>query len=258
MQGFKTSTGTIHFTVTGLGMPVILLHGFLEDHTMWQPFVPTLTDWGYQVITVDLPCHGKSRFDGERCSMQEMAEGVVDLCQHLALTDPHIIAHSMGGYVGLEILNLYASKLTLLHSNFWADDTAKKKNRNRVIDIVQKNKRLFIQEAIPALFYKANKKKLVKEIDQLKKIALQISETEIVAATKGLRDRVQHYETMNEHEVNLIQGDQDPTIPQEKLNEEVKRLSRMPQVITISQCGHMSFLEQPAQLIKALKTVLFQ
>jgi 2-succinyl-6-hydroxy-2,4-cyclohexadiene-1-carboxylate synthase len=251
-------TATYITKITGQGKPVILLHGFLEDHTMWEGLLPALLAWGFKVIEVDLPCHGLSRYTEEECSMSDMAESVVALVDYLQLENPHIIGHSMGGYVGLAILKTFAADLTLLHSNFWADDKVKKNNRNRVIEIVQKNKPLFVQEAIPALFYAANKAQLKNEIAALKVTAMGIPAKEIIAATRGLRDRPYQAEVMNKHKVNIIHGTQDPIISRKQLEKEIEQLEQDPDIFYIEDCGHMSFLEKPEQLIKALKQVLFR
>ena len=123
---------------------------FLESSEMWEEIIPHFKN--YQVITVDLPCHGNSRFDGNSCSMGFMAQILHEFFRQIEVKDPIVIGHSMGGYVGLELLNLMPIELILLHSNFWKDSKNKKTDRNRVIEVVLKNHKLFVQEAIPALF----------------------------------------------------------------------------------------------------------
>ncbi|MDG2281025.1 MAG: alpha/beta fold hydrolase, partial [Flavicella sp.] len=49
----------IHFTETGSGTAVVLLHGFLENTTMWNSTVAFLSQ-RYRVIAIDLLGHGLS------------------------------------------------------------------------------------------------------------------------------------------------------------------------------------------------------
>ena len=35
-------TGKIHFTASGKGTPVVLLHGYLETSKIWEPFTEKL------------------------------------------------------------------------------------------------------------------------------------------------------------------------------------------------------------------------
>src|SRR5690606_26597669 len=105
----------------------------MEDSSVWDRLHPVFAEDGYCVITMDLPCHGKSRFNGEICEMTEMAEAVFAILYKFKFFNPIVIGHSMGGYVGLELMKLMACRLILLHSNFWEDPPEKKNDRNRVI-----------------------------------------------------------------------------------------------------------------------------
>ena len=46
----------ISFTDEGKGTAVVLLHGFLENKSMWNAFVPELSK-KYRIITIDLLGH---------------------------------------------------------------------------------------------------------------------------------------------------------------------------------------------------------
>ncbi|WP_051568352.1 alpha/beta fold hydrolase [Crocinitomix catalasitica] len=258
MQEFKGVTGSLFFKQLGIGEPVVLLHGFLEDHHIFDAMTPQLIDLGYQVILIDLPGHGSSRFQGEICTMEFMAGLVNELFDQLKIDYPFIFGHSMGGYVALELLKLRTAKICLLHSNFWEDDAEKKNNRNRVAKIVATNKSLFINESIPSLFYQTNRSRLKVEIEQLKKIALKLAAEEIIAVTRGLRDRKDNTILLNHHSISIIQGEYDPVIPNNKLNEAVEQAAIKPEIIQIPNVGHMSFLEAPAALFNAMKLVLFK
>lgn len=248
----------MHYKIVGKGPAVVFLHGFLEDHKIWNNVYPEFVNAGYTAVLVDLPCHGQSRFQGDICSMKQMANEVYNVLRENNLDPLFVLGHSMGGYVGFELLNLVPFKLILVHSNFWEDNEQKKSDRNRVIEIVKKNKSLFLNEAIPGLFAEQNREMCRPQIEKLINEANKIPSEEIAAATAGLRDRTQSYTQMNEHEVTLIQGDQDPIISNETLYTQIRNLIKIPHVIEIENCGHMSFFEQPAALISALKQVLIQ
>ena len=50
---------TIHYKTTGTGLPVVLLHGFAEDSSIWDNQVEYLKN-NYQLIIPDLPGSGAS------------------------------------------------------------------------------------------------------------------------------------------------------------------------------------------------------
>jgi len=256
MQKFTHNFSTLHYKISGSGKPVLFLHGFLEDHSIWDEIYPVFVDAGFRIILVDLPCHGLSRFDGDNCSMSQMAEIIHAFLSGKNISEPFVFGHSMGGYVGLELLRLRSIKLTLLHSNFWEDSAEKKKDRNRVIDVVKKNKNFFLSEAIPNLFAPENRKKCESIISSLIQKATQIPTSEIIAATAGIRDRKAAYDLLNKNKVNIIQGAADPIVPAELMKSELEKLEKIPEIMLIENSGHMSMWEQPERLINILKSTV--
>jgi pimeloyl-ACP methyl ester carboxylesterase len=254
MKSFSFGEQTVFYQIYGSGEPLILLHGFMEDSSMWDSILSELQD--YKVITVDLPCHGLSRFNEEKCSMALMANAVHELLAELRIENPTIIGHSMGGYVGLELSKLRDIQLVLLHSNFWEDPESKKNDRNRVIEIVKQNKELFIREAIPGLFAPRNLESCKDNIKDLIQKAKQIPAGEIAAVTAGMRDRSANYQMVDQGNVSIIHGDLDPIILTTTLLDELGNLDSLPQVIQIENCGHMSIWEAPEALLAAIKKAL--
>lgn len=225
---------------------------------MWETVVPSLLDLNYKVLTIDLPCHGESRFIGDNCTMVHMAKEVVKLLNENEIEGPQLIGHSMGGYVGLEVLKLIQAKLILLHSNFWSDPEEKKQDRNRVIEVVKKNSSLFIQEAIPGLFAKENLAKCRTEIQSLIDQANKIPTMEIIAATAGIRDRLDNRQLMETNEIGIIQGAGDPVIPTLKMLEQTSTLKSQVEIVTIANSGHMSIWEDQDALIESIKRLLIE
>lgn len=258
MRAFEYNQTVLHYIVSGKGKPVFLLHGFLEDHRMWNTINPHFEKWGFKVYAFDLPCHGESRFDGENCSMALMAELLNAFCIDQKIENPYVFGHSMGGYVGLELLKLRPINLTLVHSNFWADSTAKKKDRNRFMAVVQKNKPLLLQEAIPRLFAPQNRKKCQHAIQDLIHHALKIPSNEIMACTRGMRDREDNSALLNTSSINLIQGDLDEVVDLKTLNRRTKKLNQKQQIYVIENCGHVSIWESPDALINYFKLIVFK
>ena len=223
---------------------------------MWDTIFPKFIVKGYQCILIDLPCHGKSRFIGNNCGMQNMAKSLNNLLNQLNILDHiDVIGHSMGGYVGLELSQLRSVDLILLHSNFWADSESKKIDRNRVINIVEKGKKKFIQEAIPNLFAPANPEKFASIISQFIDKALEKPQKEIQAATAGMGDR-KAFNSMSETTFSSVHGAVDTIISKERVMKELKTVDTNKRLITIQNVGHMSIWEDEAALIKALKSLL--
>ena len=65
----------IFYTDEGKGEAIVLLHGFLENSSMWQYLIPDLVEKN-RVITIDLIGHGQTGCLGYIHTMEMMAEAV--------------------------------------------------------------------------------------------------------------------------------------------------------------------------------------
>jgi len=68
---FKNSS--IHYSITGKGKCIVLLHGFLLNTGIWSDLIPLLSKKN-KVLAIDLPGHGKSDCIGEIHSMELLAD----------------------------------------------------------------------------------------------------------------------------------------------------------------------------------------
>lgn len=258
MIEFSHKTYTLHYRVFGTGNPVVFLHGFLENHAMWEPISSFLSEKNCAVYLIDLPCHGKSRFKGENCSMKDVAILLNAFFESVNIKNPFVFGHSMGGYIGLELLRLTPIQLTLVHSNFWADNPIKKEDRNRVIEIVRTNKMRLIQDAIPHLFAPKNRAVCDQIIQSLIKQATEIPANEIIACTRGMRDREDLTSLIKDHPIHLIHGEEDPIIPTELLLQALEKNRNKAILHRIPECGHMSIWENPQTLINLIQSIVFR
>lgn len=101
---FDSNGVEIHYVSAGEGEPVVLLHGWMSDVSMWGRLDTNPATEQYQLIAVDLRGHGKSDkpHDPEQYG-PEMAEDVVRLLDHLELQKAHLIGYSMGAIVAGKI-----------------------------------------------------------------------------------------------------------------------------------------------------------
>jgi pimeloyl-ACP methyl ester carboxylesterase len=144
----------VHFTVEGDGPVVVLLHGFLEDSSIYDEMAKILAI-SYRVVCIDLPGHGLSGVVGYRHSMEDMASAVRQVLDTLGVDSCTLVGHSMGGYVALAFAELFPMKtdgLVLFHSTALADSETKLKDRERAIAVVRKNAEAFVRSSIPMLF----------------------------------------------------------------------------------------------------------
>jgi pimeloyl-ACP methyl ester carboxylesterase len=97
---FDSNGVKIRYVTAGTGEPIVLLHGWMSDSSMWGRLDTNPAAKEYQLIAVDLRGHGKSDKPHEPEKYgPEMAEDVVRLLDHLKLPKAHLIGYSMGAIV---------------------------------------------------------------------------------------------------------------------------------------------------------------
>lgn len=90
---FAYNNGQIYYEVHGMGEPVVFVHGFTLDHTMWQPQVAFFSKT-HKVITYD--CRGFGRSSTPNRPYNH-ADDLRALLQHLNIQQAHIVGLSLGG-----------------------------------------------------------------------------------------------------------------------------------------------------------------
>jgi pimeloyl-ACP methyl ester carboxylesterase len=207
MSDFITyKNATIHFTDNGQGEVVLLLHGFLENLTMWNTLVPHVIK-NHRVVCVDLLGHGATDSIGYIHSMEQMAEAVLAVLQHLKIDKTIVIGHSMGGYVGLALLDMnpgLIKGLCLMNSTPVADSPDKKRNRDRAIIAVKHNYKTFVNLAIANLFRPKSRTLYKVAFNNVKEQAQQITVQSIVAALEGMKIRKDRLKLFQKASINKL------------------------------------------------------
>jgi pimeloyl-ACP methyl ester carboxylesterase len=248
---------TIDYTATGKGTAVVLLHGFLENQTMWQYLAPVLAT-KYRVITVDLLGHGNTDCLGYVHTMEDQADMVHHVLHELKIRKSVLIGHSMGGYVALAFAELYPDNvkgLVLLNSTSRADSDERKLNRDRAIAAVKQNYTAFVRMSIANLFSEDNREKLAETIENVKLEALKTPLQGIVAALEGMKIRNDREVLLHfgPYPIALILGKKDGVLP---YDDNVTQVENTRVQLTTFPDGHMSHLENQKALEKTIVSFL--
>jgi len=247
----------INFSSEGNGSAVVLLHGFLEDISIWKNLSKELVK-KYKVVTIDLLGHGKTDCLGYVHSMEEMATIVKAVLKNQKIRKATLIGHSMGGYVGLAFAEKYSKNikgLCLMNSTSQADSEERKELRLRAIQMAHKNYEAMVTMSINNLFTQTIRKDIVEEIEVTKKVALNTSVQGYIACMEGMRLRknkeaILKYATFKKL---IIVGEKDPVLNYKSVVEEGNRTETL--VIVFSN-GHMSHIENPKELLLTIKSFL--
>lgn len=247
----------ISYSDTGKGNAVVLLHGFLENQTMWQDLVLELSK-KHRVITLDLLGHGETECLGYVHSMEDNADIVQAVLSKLRIRKAIFVGHSMGGYVALAFAELYPEKvraLVLQNSTSKADSEDRKTNRNRAIKAVKKDYTTFIRLSIANLFSPDNRERLIDEIEKVKIEALKTPLQGVVASLEGMKIRKDREVLLHltPYPKMLILGKKDPVLIYEDSLVQIENTNV--KLVTFPD-GHMSHIENKDELSKVLLAFL--
>lgn len=243
----------ISYSDTGKGTAIVLLHGFLENKTMWQDFIPELS-LKNRIITIDLLGHGETECLGYVHSMEDNADVVHEVLSNLRIRKAVFVGHSMGGYVALAFAELFPESikgLVLLNSTSRADSDERKANRDRAIVAVKQNYASFIRMSIANLFSEDNREKLIDEIEKVKIEALKTPLQGIVASLEGMKIRKDREVLLHltPYPKLLILGEKDPVLNLVETKEQIENTTV--QLVTFPD-GHMSTIENKKEVLKVL------
>lgn len=257
MKNILYKNTQISYSDTGKGTAVVLLHGFLENKTMWDAFIPELSKKN-RIITIDLLGHGETESLGYIQTMEENADVVYDVLSKLRIRKAILVGHSMGGYVALAFAELYPEKmkgLVLLNSTSKEDSPERKKNRDRAIKAVKKDYETFIRLSIANLFSEDNREILSNEIEGVKIQAIKTPLQGIVASLEGMKARKEREFLLHTttYPKLLILGKKDPVLNYEENLEQIKNTDVE---LTTFPDGHMSSIENQAELLTVLTSFI--
>ncbi len=98
MRSIDVPAGVIEYDEAGSGPPVVLLHGLLMDHTLWDRVLPLLPE-GFRYLRPVLPlgAHRHPMNPGADLTLSGQVQLVADLLDALSLQDVTLVHSDWGG-----------------------------------------------------------------------------------------------------------------------------------------------------------------
>jgi pimeloyl-ACP methyl ester carboxylesterase len=109
----KVNDVELYYEQHGQGDPVIFIHGWLDDHSVWDSQVKSFSP-KHSVVTYDHRGHGDSGKPTHNYSIQTLANDLHSLMQHLNIEKATLIGHSMGGFTAMTFTLDHADKVSSL------------------------------------------------------------------------------------------------------------------------------------------------
>lgn len=233
------------------GTPVIFLHGFPFDHTIWEPVIPLL-EQDARLILPDLRGFGSSPITDGTYTMRLLAEDIAHLMDRLEIEKAVLVGHSMGGYVSLAFAQAYPNRLLglgLVATHSAADTPERRQSRYKTAEsVLRKGARVVASNMVESL---TPKKELLKPIQSL---ILQAHPTGIAGALRGMAERHDLTGELSNITVPavVIVGGADKLVNHE-LVETMAQMLPKGWLVKIPDAGHMLTMEHPQQVASALQ-----
>ncbi len=99
----------------GIGLPILFLHAFPLNRTMWQGELMTLlSDERYRLIALDWRGFGESEITDTISTMELFADDLAGLMDSLGIQQAVLCGLSMGGYAAFAFLGKYPQRISAL------------------------------------------------------------------------------------------------------------------------------------------------
>jgi 3-oxoadipate enol-lactonase len=101
---------TLAYTDRGSGLPIVFFHAFPLNRTMWAEQEKAFSSQ-FRVVTIDLRGHGESDAPLWRYTLDQAADDVIGLLDHLSIREAVFVGLSMGGYILFALYRKYADRI---------------------------------------------------------------------------------------------------------------------------------------------------
>lgn len=241
---------SLSYSYAGEGnVPVIFLHGFPFDKSMWKEQIESLKD-SCCVIALDIRGFGKSKDEKTHLSIDLFAEDLVAFMDRRNIEKAIICGLSMGGFIALNAIARFPNRfeaLILCDTQCIADTAKVKEKRIETIEQIKRNGADSFNEVfVKSVFHSNSLKNKTKLVESLRSVVFANSNRTITAGLTALAERSETCSFLSAINIPtlIICGRADEVTPlaqSEFMHEHIKNSI----LKIIDNAGHVSNLEQP-------------
>ncbi len=244
----------MNYLRTGSGQPLVLLHGFPLDNTIWEPLLPHL-EKHFDLILPDLWGLGHSPLPQPDYRLTDLAAALAALLRGLGLPRAFVAGHSMGGYLALAFARQSPEMLLglgLIATQALPDNPERQAIRHQTAAEVAERGPGVVADAMAAKLSANPAHEAL-----LRETILRQPVPGIVSALKAMAARPDSTDILPglTCPLSIVHGLADVLIPPERARE-MKALRPNASLTELPGVGHMPMLEAPAETAEALKKLL--
>lgn len=251
----------INYEDEGQGTPVLFVHGFPLDHALWSQQLDGLASRA-RCIAPDLRGFGASGREGP-FSMDQYADDLVCLLDHLEVPRAVVAGLSMGGYVAFALWRSYPERvraLVLADTRATADDEAALAKRREMIEAARASGPQVVGERmLEGMVGRTSRQRSPEVVLEVRRIMERAPLEGVVGAIEAMMARPDSTPDLARIDVPtlIIVGDEDVITPpaQSRAMHELIPGSRLE---ILEGAGHASNMERPAAFNHLLGEFLAQ
>jgi 3-oxoadipate enol-lactonase len=245
----------------GAGLPILLVHGFPLDHSMWDAQIAHLSQ-RWHVIAPDLRGFGGSQITPGTVTMRQMADDLNALLDALGIDRPVALCGlSMGGYVAFQFWRHYRSRiraLVLCDTRATADTPEAAESRLKMVEHVLRAGTEYVADAmLPKLFAPSTFQSHPNAIRFERRKILAAAPEGVAAALRGMAQRLDVRGYL--HEISLptlvVVGQEDAISTVDEMRGMAAAIAGA-EFVVIPDSGHMTPLENPPAFNDAIEQFL--
>jgi 3-oxoadipate enol-lactonase len=250
-MAFAKVRGTqLYYLDQGAGQPVLLVHGFPLDHSMWAEQLPALSA-NYRLIIPDLRGFGRSEVTEGTVTMEQYADDLAALLDELAIRDPLVFCGlSMGGYIAWQFWKRHAARLRsliLCDTRAAADTSDAARGRLETAEkVLTQGPQVVVDAMLGKVFAEETIRSQPAIVDRIRQVMQSTSPAGIAAALRGMAKRPDMTNELSSIQVPalVVCGEHDAITKLAEMREISQALPRA-RFVEVPRAGHMSPLEQP-------------
>jgi pimeloyl-ACP methyl ester carboxylesterase len=236
------------YETSGQGLPVMLVHGFTEDRSIWHSLVGSMPE-KYRWLVPDLPGSGESVFNRSLHSLSGFADALYAILEAEQVPQAVMIGHSMGGYISLAFAEQYPKALKglgLFHSTAYADSPEKKEARKKSMEFIRKHGAApYVEQSLPGLFSEQFKKAHPEKIREQVMHYAGFNPDALLQYLSAMMNREEKTQVLTEARwpVLFIMGEEDKAAPLQDVLKQA-HLPAVSDVHILEYTAHMGMLER--------------
>jgi pimeloyl-ACP methyl ester carboxylesterase len=249
----------IAFERAGSGPPLVLVHGAVSDSRVWRRQLEDLSD-EFTVVAWDAPGCGRSSDPPESFRLPDYADALAGFVAALDLRRPHVLGHSFGGGLALELYGRHpAVPATLILVGAYAGwagslpGTEVERRLRFALEVADRLPGGFEPTSMPGLFSKAmppeTAAELVTIMSEIRPVATRAMAHALAEA--DLRDVLPAIDVPT----LLLYGDADERSPL-NVAEDLRGGIPTSRFVVLARLGHESYLESPERFNAEVRSFL--